>query len=65
VGIPAALVSTTVVLIAAAVLAFGWAEDLAERRRPRFLPGTRLWAQSKIAEPPTRPHHLIETASQR
>jgi cellulose synthase/poly-beta-1,6-N-acetylglucosamine synthase-like glycosyltransferase/peptidoglycan/xylan/chitin deacetylase (PgdA/CDA1 family) len=34
-----ALIGTGVVLIAVAVLAFGWAEDLGARRRPQFLPG--------------------------
>jgi peptidoglycan/LPS O-acetylase OafA/YrhL len=62
---PAALAGITLVLIAIAVLAFGWVEDLAERRRPRFLPGTRTWAQNETADPPVRPHHLIDTASQR
>jgi peptidoglycan/LPS O-acetylase OafA/YrhL len=62
---PAALVSTTVVLIAVAVLAFGWAEDLAERRRPRLLPGARTSPQNETVAPTDRPHHLIDTASQR
>ncbi|MBM2616372.1 acyltransferase [Actinoplanes sp. LDG1-06] len=48
-------------LTAVAVLAFGWAEDLAARRRPRLWPGTTVPA----AAPETRPAVATGTAPYR
>ncbi len=60
----------TLVWTAAAVLLFGWIEDLAARRRPQLLPGgegTRRVAASATGDsgaPPGQRHELDERAKQ-
>jgi cellulose synthase/poly-beta-1,6-N-acetylglucosamine synthase-like glycosyltransferase/peptidoglycan/xylan/chitin deacetylase (PgdA/CDA1 family) len=56
-----ALLGTGVVLIAVAVLAFGWAEDLGARRRPRLLPGGKRRGPASVS--PSGPPVPARTAS--
>jgi peptidoglycan/LPS O-acetylase OafA/YrhL/GT2 family glycosyltransferase len=55
-----AQIATTVVLVAVAVLIFGWVEDLAARRPLRLIPGGR-----RKGSPPTdpRPREPVATAT--
>ncbi|SDT51834.1 acyltransferase family protein [Actinoplanes derwentensis] len=63
-------VATALALLADAVLLFGWVEDLAARRRPRFLPwphsgptpaAPRVRSTAKVPdhEPPTMPRMVL------
>jgi peptidoglycan/LPS O-acetylase OafA/YrhL len=55
-GLDAAVdLAAALVLTAGAVLAFGWAEDLAARRRPRLWPWTDAPAQRQAVDPTAAP----------